>query len=262
MEFSRFYNLCFCNNDYPTSFNEIENKDNENKIGIEDYNPDKIKISYISDISIKGFNVNLHPSIKTKNLDYTSMKISEIIIKISLLKTQFDFCLSCKTIIFGPSKLSIGEKVFISNATLNKKEQLKNNVLSNNYNSNDYMENSYSRILDNIEENTGLSGLVQKYNPNYKLKLKLIDEALEKIGNERKKSNFNDTEISILYTNKNNDNTTQLNDLMNNSNNINDSKIGNNNNFNSSLLNNNIKGKIPKGKKFFKNQIYNLILIF
>ena len=262
MEFSRFYNLCFCNNDYPTSFNEIENKDNENKIGIEDYNPDKIKISYISDISIKGFNVNLHPSIKTKNLDYTSMKINEIIIKISLLKTQFDFCLSCKTIIFGPSKLSIGEKVFISNATLNKKEQLKNNALSNNYNSNDYMENSYSRILDNIEENTGLSGLVQKYNPNYKLKLKLIDEALEKIGNERKKSNFNDTEISILYTNKNNDNTIQLNDLMNNSNNINDSKIGNNNNFNSSLLNNNIKGKIPKGKKFFKNQIYNLILIF
>ena len=150
------------------------------------------------------------------------------------------------------SKLSVGEKVFISNASRNKKELLKNNSL-NNFNSNDYMENSYSRILDNIEENTGLSGLVQKYNPNYKLKLKLIDEAIEKIGNtNRKKNSFNDTEISIIYTNKNNDNTSQLNDLMNNSNNnINDSKIGNNSNF-IIPMNSNSKGKIPKGKKLLK----------
>ena len=257
MEFSRFYNLCFCNNDFQSNFNDVENNENnnqnnENKVGIEDYNPDKINISYINDISIKGFNINLHPSIKTRNLDYTSMKISEIAIKISLLKTQFDFGLNCKTIIFGPSKLSVGEKVFISNASRNKKELLKNNSL-NNFNSNDYMENSYSRILDNIEENTGLSGLVQKYNPNYKLKLKLIDEAIEKIGNtNRKKNSFNDTEISIIYTNKNNDNTSQLNDLMNNSNNnINDSKIGNNSNF-IIPMNSNSKGKIPKGKKLLK----------
>ena len=99
MEFSRFYNLCFCNNDFQSNFNDVENNENnnqnnENKVGIEDYNPDKINISYINDISIKGFNINLHPSIKTRNLDYTSMKISEIAIKISLLKTQFDFGLN------------------------------------------------------------------------------------------------------------------------------------------------------------------------
>ena len=262
MEFSRFYNLCFGAEPFLNDFNNKEKKENniekdEKKVGIEDYNPDKINISYISEIKIKGFNINLHPSIKTLNLDFTSMKINEIVIKISLLKTQFDCAINCNKINFGPNKLSIGEKVFISNTARFKKEQQKiNNIQSNNnYNTNDYMENTYSRILDNIEENTGLTGLVQKYNPNYKFKLKLIDQALEKVGNTRKKNSFNDTEISIIYSNKNNDNndnTSQYNELVNNTNNnLNDSKYGTNNNF-IIPMDSNSKGKISKGKNIFK----------
>ena len=255
MEFSRFYNLCFNNNEFQTDFNGLENKENkdnkqneENKVGIEDYNPDKINISYIGDMSIKGFSINLHPSIKTSNLDFTSMKIGGIEIKISLIKTQFDFSLNCKSIIFGPSKLNIGEKVYISNTSRKKREQLLNNTQISNYNSNDYMENTYSKILNNIEENTGLSGLIQKYNPNYKMKLKVIDDALEKIGNSRKKNSFNDTEISIIYNNRNNENSSQFNDLINNSNiNLNDSKFGNSNYI--IPINSNSKGKNIKGKK-------------
>ena len=114
------------------------------------------------------------------------------------------------------------------------------------------MENTYSRILDNIEENTGLTGLVQKYNPNYKFKLQLIDQALEKGGNTRKKNSFNDTEISIIYSNKNNDNSLQYNDIINNTNNnLNDSKYGTNNNF-IIPMDRNSKGKISKGKNIFK----------
>ena len=264
MEFSRFYNLCFGMNDLPNNFSDIENKENDNKDdnkgGIEDYNPDKINISYISDIKIKGFNINLHPTIKTINLDYTTMKINEIFIKISLLKTYFDFILNCKSIQFGPSKLSTGEKVFISNNSRNKKEQQKN-IQLNNYNSNDYMEKTYSRILNNIEENTGLSGLLQKYNPNYKLKLKIIDEALEKVGNNRKKNSFNDTEISIIY--KNNDNTSQNIDIINSSNiNLNESKFGTNNNYIIPVSSNsNSKGKITKGKKKLFNIYYYCLYI-
>ena len=252
MEFSRFYNLCFGMSDIPNNFCSLENKENENnkdenKVGIEDYNPDKINISYISEIKIKRININLHPSIKVLNLDYISVNINETLLKISLIKSQFDFILNCKFINIGPSKLTIGEKVFITNNSRNKKEQQKN-IQLNNYNSNDYMENSYSRILDNIEENTGLSGLLQKYNPNYKLKLKIIDDALEKIGNNRKKNTFNDTEISFIYSNKNNDNTSQINDFLNNSNNnLNDSKYGANNYI--IPVSNNSKGKIMKGKK-------------
>ena len=266
MEFSRFYNLCFGTEPFLNDFNNKEKKENniekdEKKVGIEDYNPDKINISYISEIKIKGFNINLHPSIKTLNLDFTSMKINEIVIKISLLKTQFDCAINCNKINFGPNKLSIGEKVFISNTARFKKEQQKiNNIqLNNNYNTNDYMENTYSRILDNIEENTGLTGLVQKYNPNYKFKLKLIDQALEKVGNTRKKNSFNDTEISIIYSNKNNDNndnTSQYNELVNNTNNnLNDSKYGTNNNF-IIPMDSNSKGKISKGKNIFKIKYY------
>ena len=270
MEFSRFYNLCFGTEPFLNDFNNKEKKENniekdEKKVGIEDYNPDKINISYISEIKIKGFNINLHPSIKTLNLDFTSMKINEIVIKISLLKTQFDCAINCNKINFGPNKLSIGEKVFISNTARFKKEQQKiNNIqLNNNYNTNDYMENTYSRILDNIEENTGLTGLVQKYNPNYKFKLKLIDQALEKVGNTRKKNSFNDTEISIIYSNKNNDNndnTSQYNELVNNTNNnLNDSKYGTNNNF-IIPMDSNSKGKISKGKNIFKIK-YNFFYI-
>ena len=259
MEFSRFYSLCFTNNDFHCDSiapDNIDNKNNnnqneENKVGIEDYNPDKINISYIGDILIKGFVINIHPLIKASNLDFTSMKIGGIEMKITLMKTQFEFNLNCKSIIFGPSKLSIGEKVFISNTSRKKREQLNNSEISN-INSNDYMENNYSKILNDIEENTGLTGLMQKYNPNYKLKLKVIDDALEKIGNNRKKNNsFNDTELSILYNNKNNDNSIHYLDMNNSNFNLNDSKYGNTSNY-FIPTNNNSKGKLAKGKKIYE----------
>jgi hypothetical protein len=208
-------------------------------------------------MSIKGFNINLHPSIKSKNLDFTSMKIGGIEIKITLLRTQLDFCISSKSIIFGPNKLSIGEKVFISNSSQRRKEQLNNIKL--NYGTNDYLENTYSKILNNIEENTGLSGLIQKYNPNYKLKLKIIDDAIDRIGNSsnlKKKDSFTETEISMLNSNKNNENS-QLNEIVINSN-LNDSKYGNN----GAIQLNSVKGNETKGKKFKIIYIYKLSFNF
>ena len=272
LEFSRFFSLCFSsNNDFQSNSlvqdnNENNNNNNqnqqnqndENKVEIKDYNPDKIKITFIADASIKGVIINLHPLSKTSNskLDFTSMKIGGIEMKIILAKSQFDFTLNSKSIIFGPSKLSIGEKVFISNTSRKKREQLNNGNNNFNSNDNDYMENSYSRILDNIEENTGLTGLVQKYNPNYKLKLKVLDDALEKIGTNRKKNSFTETEINILYNNKNKENSVQYNEVVNNSNNninLNDSKYENNYNSNyGHHMNSSSKGKNTKGKIIYK----------
>ena len=87
--------------------------------------------------------------------------------------------------------------------------------------------------------------------------MKIIDEALEKIGNNsklKKKNsyNFNDTEISMINSNKNNENISQFNDLNNNANNLNDSKFGNNSNYLMPFEN---KGITTKSKKFFKNNI-------
>ena len=259
MEFSRFYSLCFNKGDeFQHNFNILEKKiikkdeNDENKVEIDDYNPDKINISYIGDISIKGLNINLHSSIKNKNLDFISIKMNKIEIKISLLKTQLDFDITCKSIIFGPNKLIEGEKVIINNNSIKKKGQQMNNLQSN-FNRNEFYENSFSRILDNIEENTGLSGLVQKYNPNYKLKVKVIDEALEKIGNDSKLKkninniNFNESEISMIKDNKNNEIFSQINEIVNNVTYLNDSKYESDINY---LIPASHKGKGNKGKKF------------
>ena len=264
LEFSRFYNLCFS---YPNEFfnnnlNLCDNNENnisqnipnipnnmDNKVGIEDYNPDKINISYISDINIKSININLHPCNKNPNIDFISIKLNNIEIKISLIKTKLDLLFNTNSIIFAPSTLYEGEKVFLSSyRKKNEQQSLNINIPQN------YYEDNYSQIINNIEENTGLTGLVNKYNPNYKLKLKIIDEAIEKIGNnKRKKNSNNDLEstnknASVNININNNDNVS----LYNNSNNINlnDSKYDINN-YNI-IINLNGTNKAPKKHYYMK----------
>ena len=284
LEFSRFYNLCFnFQNDFMNnnSLNVLEN--NENKIkqinkaeipnipndpdkkGIEDYNPDKINLSYICDINIKGLNINLHPCNKNPNLDFICIKINNIDTKISLSKSKFDFVFCCNSIIIAPNELSFGEKVYLSSFRKKREQQNLNvNMPNININNNFFLyEDNYNQIINNIEENTGLTGLINKYNPNYKLKLRIIDEALEKIGNNndsKKKNIFGESEISMTNYNSNfnnnnnkkesnmninniNDNASVFNNNdINNSNNLNDSKYETNNNNILINLNNTHKG--------------------
>ena len=271
LEFSRFYNLCFnyqndfFNNDLnildskENNSNNINNnintniplvdipKNSENKVGIEDYNPDKINMSYISDINIKSININLHPCHKNPNIDYICIKINNIEIKLSLLKTKFDFLFCCNSISLAPSKLSEAEKVYISSFRKKRESLNTNNNINIQQNNNYLYEDNYSQIINNIEENTGLTGLVNKYNPNYKLKLKIIDEALEKIGNNynnknkpKKKNSIGDLDstnknpsVNININNINNNDNISVyntnNDNGNNNINLNDSKYDINN---------------------------------
>ena len=293
LEFSRFYNLCFMfqndffgnnsnlnlldkkekekgNNNPNNNINNNTFNETEKKVGIEDYNPDKINISYISDIFIKTLNINLHPCHKNKNLDFVSIKMNNIESKISLLKTKFDFTFSTNSIIIAPNELSFGEKVYLSSFRKKLQQQNINLNMSNiNINNNFFLyEDNYNQIINNIEENTGLTGLVNKYNPNYKLKLRIIDEALEKIGNNtklKKKNSFGESEISEIKGNANttkknssvninlnniNDNTSVFNNNeINNSNNLNDSKYETNNNL---IININNTNKGNKRHYFMK----------
>jgi len=264
LEFSRFFSLIFNfqneffnNNNISNNLNVLENSqintqnskvdipnNTENKVGIEDYNPDKINISYISDINIKAININLHPLNKNQNSDFICIKLSNIEAKTTLLKSKFDFIISTDSFIIAPNELSIGEKVYLS--SLRKKreqESLNMNVPNININNNFFLyEDNYNQIINNIEENTGLTGLVNKYNPNYKLKLRIIDEAIEKIGNNnpklKKKNSFGESEYSALNTNNINNNKKQSS-ININLNNINDKdSIFNNNEMNNS--NNNL----------------------
>ena len=271
LEFSRFYNLCFNyqNDFFNNNLNILDSKENnsnninnnintniplvdipknsENKVGIEDYNPDKINISYISDINIKSININLHPCHKNPNIDYICIKINNIEIKLSLLKTKFDFLFCCNSISLAPSKLSEAEKVYISSFRKKRESLNTNNNINIQQNNNYLYEDNYSQIINNIEENTGLTGLVNKYNPNYKLKLKIIDEALEKIGNNynnknkpKKKNSIGDLDstnknpsVNININNINNNDNISVyntnNDNGNNNINLNDSKYDINN---------------------------------
>ena len=272
LEFSRFYNLCFNyqNDFFNNNLNILDSKENnnsnninnnintniplvdipknsENKVGIEDYNPDKINMSYISDINIKSININLHPCNKNPNLDFICIKINNIEIKLSLLKTKFDFLFCCNSISLAPSKLSEAEKVYISSFRKKRESLNTNNNINIQQNNNYLYEDNYSQIINNIEENTGLTGLVNKYNPNYKLKLKIIDEALEKIGNNynnknkpKKKNSIGDLDstnknpsVNININNINNNDNISVyntnNDNGNNNINLNDSKYDINN---------------------------------
>jgi len=266
-----FYNLCFNyqNDFFNNNLNILDSKENnsnninnnintniplvdipknsENKVGIEDYNPDKINISYISDINIKSININLHPCHKNPNIDYICIKINNIEIKLSLLKTKFDFLFCCNSISLAPSKLSEAEKVYISSFRKKRESLNTNNNINIQQNNNYLYEDNYSQIINNIEENTGLTGLVNKYNPNYKLKLKIIDEALEKIGNNynnknkpKKKNSIGDLDstnknpsVNININNINNNDNISVyntnNDNGNNNINLNDSKYDINN---------------------------------
>ena len=271
LEFSRFYNLCFNyqNDFFNNNLNILDSKENnsnninnnintniplvdipknsENKVGIEDYNPDKINMSYISDINIKSININLHPCHKNPIIDYICIKINNIEIKLSLLKTKFDFLFCCNSISLAPSKLSEAEKVYISSFRKKRESLNTNNNINIQQNNNYLYEDNYSQIINNIEENTGLTGLVNKYNPNYKLKLKIIDEALEKIGNNynnknkpKKKNSIGDLDstnknpsVNININNINNNDNISVyntnNDNGNNNINLNDSKYDINN---------------------------------
>ena len=271
LEFSRFYNLCFNyqNDFFNNNLNILDSKENnsnninnnintniplvdipknsENKVVIEDYNPDKINMSYISDINIKSININLHPCHKNPNIDYICIKINNIEIKLSLLKTKFDFLFCCNSISLAPSKLSEAEKVYISSFRKKRESLNTNNNINIQQNNNYLYEDNYSQIINNIEENTGLTGLVNKYNPNYKLKLKIIDEALEKIGNNynnknkpKKKNSIGDLDstnknpsVNININNINNNDNISVyntnNDNGNNNINLNDSKYDINN---------------------------------
>ena len=233
LEFSRFYNLCYNyqNDFFNNNLNILDSKENtnnnmplidipnnsENKVGIEDYNPDKINISYISDINIKSININLHPCHKNPNIDYIIIKINNIDLKLTLLKTKFELLFCCNSITLAPSKLSEAEKVYISSFR-KKREQLNTDNTYIQQNNNYLYENNYSQIISNIEENTGLTGLVNKYNPNYKLKLRIIDEALEKIGNNKNKFKKKNSIGELDNTNKNPSVNININNINNNDN--------------------------------------------
>ena len=181
LEFSRFYGICF-NQWEDFSANELKKLNEKNKEENEELNPDNVVLSIIGDIFVKGVNINVHTSIKSRDKDYMSVKIGGIEIKVNSSQNQFDINTNVKYLNIFPNKVIIGESLII-NSNIRKKEQNSNYNMNNSKKIND---DKRSIPLYDIEENTGLVGLVKKYNPNYDQKIKIIDNALDKISTKSK----------------------------------------------------------------------------
>ena len=223
-EFSRFINIYYQNElDKINDLGENDNKkinNNENKDNIwtrERPNPDKINLILNIDIKIKGINLNLYPSIysaKDIKNEFILIKIINPDLKFILNQEKCEINCGIKNIVVSPNKLKAGEKIIVSNNIIKKQEinvnQESNNKQRNNYNNN--ILNNYSKFLteNNIESNTGITGFMKKYNPNYSQQLKVIDKAMEKINDSFKKAS-NHQSHNNSKTEINNDTTNQEN---------------------------------------------------
>ena len=199
-EFLRYLNLCLKKGGIESYNDDVDKKKIIKKKQIEENgkpvwtkenpNPDNIKLLFTCDIKIKGLNLNLYPLISDNHSnECISIKINNIDTKIALNIDKFEINFFIKNIILGPNKLCMGEKVIISN--INKKREIN---LNNNYNNKTFNKTNninYQNFLSTEESdsNTGFTGFLKKYNPNYTKQLNIIDKAMEKI-NTNVKNNF------------------------------------------------------------------------
>ena len=232
LEFLRFYNLFYRTNGLDDDLDYEKEKIKEKKKSEEakkvwsrdNPNPEGIILLFNSDIKIKGINMNLYPFISSKKTnEFICIKINNIDSKIILNKDRFELNFNVKNIILGPNKLNSGEKVIINSKRKdidNNNYNIANSVNSYNNRTIDKINNTnYNNYLtaNDIDSNTGINGLLKKYNPNYAQQLNIIDNAVKKIN-----QNNNEEE-----QNKNNDNKNKEemeNDKLNKNNLVNSNR--------------------------------------
>ena len=254
IEFGRFYGLCFNQYDDMNSneLKKLKEKNNDHKD--DELNPDNVILSLIGEILIKGININFHSGIGNTDNDYMTAKIVGVEIKINTSPNKFDISTNFTNISIFPKNIIIGESLVI-NSNIRRREQNAQKTQTNNE------QNKFFPIYD-VEENTGLVGLLKKYNPNYDKNIKIIDSALDKISTKSRAESRAVSEVDFTeYTPK-------FSGIKNNNNNHITTKIeydipfkvdkqssplkiqsNNSNNFN--------KYKMPKNNSFAKQIISN-----
>ena len=168
LEFNRFYGLCF---DPKEEFNNKSKEENEK----EEPNPENINLFLSFHVNLKGLNINIHSSLKEQNKEYLSLKIIGFESMLNSNHNLFDLNASIKNFQISPNKIITGEKLIVNSIKKSISVKINNNK---NIKKNEYIP-PY-----NLEDNSGLFGLVKKYNPNYEKKVKLIDNVLDKIESE------------------------------------------------------------------------------
>ena len=202
------------------------------------------------EILIKGFVINLYPSLN-RNVDISNnivINTSGIDIKIEVSAEQFNFNFSVLSLDIGPKDVFYGERVILKPTTYRASLVQDNNlILNNDLALEDNNINTYQELG---KDEAGLAGLIKKYNPNHEQKMKVIDDAINKINHSSKikllesNNKFNIGKYNNEYSITNNNNTT----LRDKSNSILKS--------NSSFYNNNLNCKIGKSNiTMFNNNV-------
>ena len=253
LEFNRFYGICF--NQWDDSNENELKKLNEKKNENNELNPDNVILTLISEMSIKGVNINFHSDIKSNKKEYISFKISGVDIKINSSQNQFDINTNIKFINVFPNNVIMGEQLII-NSNLNRRKEHNLTINDNNIINNG--QNRFMPMYD-IEENTGLVGLVKKYNPNYEQKIKIIDSALDKISTKSRAESRAVSEVDSSEFNQ------KCQGLKNNNNKVIEYNFSNINNtdakkrppFKFNQNNYNYYHQMPKNNSFAKQLISN-----
>ena len=187
-EFNRYYNLCVKGNNIIKINKEVD------KNGKENQNPDNINLLLEVDIKIEGLNLDLHSSISSySNDEFISIKMNNFDSKIILNKNKFDLNFTVKNVTLGPNKLNQGEKVFISNNSM-KKREMNCNTKYNNKTFRKRNINYNNDFFDDCDSSMGIPGLLKKYNPNINERLNFIGETMENINSNSKRERLNFTE--------------------------------------------------------------------
>ena len=153
----------------------------------------KKKYEYFSssiEILLKGFIINLHPSLN-RSVDINNRIIINtygIEIKLEITPKQFNFDFGITSLDIGPSDLIYGERIILCPTSY------RSNFPGLYANNNSIIITPNNSDINNVHEQekreAGINGLIKKYNPNHDQKVKIIDEALNKIKDEPR-SDFN-----------------------------------------------------------------------
>ena len=193
----------------------------KSKENYQKYLDSKLKKKYSNfsssiEILIKGFIINLHPSLN-RDIDLNNNIVINtfgIEIKIEISPEQFNFNFGITSLDIGQKDIIYGERIILCPTSY--RSNINNRDLGSSSNSFIITQNNntINEIHEEEKRQAGISGLIKRYNPNHEEKLKIIGEALEKVGEGPKLFNFNN--YNYEYTINNNNNNTTLRSKPNN----------------------------------------------
>ena len=179
---------------YISKYGGDKNNDKSKKT-YEQYVEKKIKKKYsnfssIIEIKLKGFIINLHPSLN-RSIDINNnivINTQGIEIKIQISSEQFNFNLGVNSLDIGQKDIIYGERIILC-PTSYRTDNSTNQNLSNSKSNIFYAPtNNLSSLYEAEKREAGLSGLLKKFNPNHEIKIKIIDDALNKVSDDPKYS--------------------------------------------------------------------------